>query len=234
VRRADRLFAIIQTLRRRRTAITAAAIAERLEVSPRTVYRDIQDLVAAGTPIDGEAGVGYRLKPGYDLPPLMFDADELQALVLGARIVRAFGDARLAKASASILAKVASVVPRELEPLIGETRLYAPALSRDTAVSAALGQVRAALDDHRKLRLTYRVPDQPVTMRVVRPLGAFFWGRHWTLSAWCELRDGFRSFRLDRADAIELLPDTFEDEPGKRLEDLLRQYGADLADLLGS
>src|SRR5881392_3517368 len=115
MRRADRLFQIIQLLRRRRTIATAAQIAERLDVSERTVYRDIRDLVLAGTPIDGEAGIGYRIKPGYDLPPLMFDREEIQALVLGARIVRQFGDARLARASESILNKVAAVLPKDLE-----------------------------------------------------------------------------------------------------------------------
>src|SRR2546428_12496807 len=126
MRRADRLFQIIQLLRRRRTATPATHIAERLGVSARTVYRDIRDLVLAGTPIDGEAGVGYRLRPGYDLPPLMFDRDEIQALVLGARIVRQFGDPALARASDSILSKVAAVLPKDLEPLLSDTPLFVP------------------------------------------------------------------------------------------------------------
>src|SRR5262247_2937887 len=124
MRRADRLFQIVQLLRRRRTVTTAAQIAGKLEISERTVYRDIRDLVLAGTPIEGEAGVGYRIRPGYDLPPLMFDREEIQALVLGARIVRQFGDPALARASDAILAKVASVLPRELELLLGETKLF--------------------------------------------------------------------------------------------------------------
>src|SRR5262245_31993135 len=118
MRRADRLFQIIQLLRRRRGATTAAVIAEILGVSERTVYRDIRDLVLAGTPIDGEAGIGYRLRPGYDLPPLMFDHEEVQALVLGARIVRQFGDPALARASNAILNKVATVLPADLAPLL--------------------------------------------------------------------------------------------------------------------
>src|SRR5262247_1521642 len=122
MRRADRLFQIVQLLRRRRSVTTAADIARKLEISERTVYRDVRDLVLAGTPIDGEAGVGYRLRPGYDLPPLMFDRDEIQALVLGARIVRQFGDPALARASDAILGKVAAVVPPDLAPLIAETR----------------------------------------------------------------------------------------------------------------
>src|SRR6058998_1683266 len=126
MRRADRLFQIIQLLRRRRTATTATLIADRLGVSERTVYRDIRDLVLAGTPIDGEAGVGYRIRPGYDLPPLMFDRDEIQALVLGARIVRQFGDPALARASNAILSKVAGVLPKDLEPLLTDTPLFVP------------------------------------------------------------------------------------------------------------
>src|SRR5262245_6704943 len=129
MRRADRLFQIIQLLRRRRTTATAAAIADRLGVSERTIYRDIRDLVLAGTPIDGEAGVGYRIRPGYDLPPLMFDRDEIQALVLGARIVRQFGDPALARASDAILHKVAAVVPGSLVPLLTDTPLFVPPIA---------------------------------------------------------------------------------------------------------
>src|SRR5438128_8634665 len=128
MRRADRLFQIVQLLRRRRMVATAAQIARKLEVSERTVYRDIRDLMAAGTPIDGEAGVGYRIRPGYDLPPLMFDRDEIQALVLGVRIVRQFGDPALARASDAILAKVAAVVPPDLEPLLVGTKLFVPTI----------------------------------------------------------------------------------------------------------
>src|SRR5438067_11554620 len=121
MRRADRLFQIVQLLRRRRTVTTAKEIASKLEISERTVYRDMRDLVLAGTPIDGEAGIGYRIRPGYDLPPLMFDRDEIQALVLGARIVRQFGDPALARASDAILRKVAAVIPKDLAPPLTET-----------------------------------------------------------------------------------------------------------------
>src|SRR5438128_4464701 len=126
MRRADRLFQIVQLLRRRRTVTTAKEIARKLEISERTVYRDISDLVLAGTPIDGEAGVGYRIRAGFDLPPLMFDREEIQALVLGARIVRQLGDPVLARASETILHKVSAVVPPDLAPLVAETRLFVP------------------------------------------------------------------------------------------------------------
>ena len=129
MRRADRLYQIVNVLRRRRTATTATHLAGRLGVSERTVYRDIRDLVLAGTPIDGEAGVGYRIRSGYDLPPLMFDRDEIQALVLGARIVRQFGDPALARASDRILGKVSSIVPADLAPLAYLARFVTPPAS---------------------------------------------------------------------------------------------------------
>src|SRR3954467_9385335 len=177
MRRADRLFQIVNALRRRRTATTAAHLAERLGVSERTVYRDVRDLIPAGTPIDGEAGVGYRIRPGYDLPPLMFDRDEIQALVLGARIVRQFGDPTLARASDAILAKVASVLPKDLEPLLAETRLFVPSTIGAARAADALAIARDALTARRRMRLRYTNERGDATDRVVRPLGIFFWGR---------------------------------------------------------
>jgi predicted DNA-binding transcriptional regulator YafY len=224
MRRADRLFQIIQLLRRRRTAVTAATLAGRLDVSERTIYRDIRDLIQTGTPIDGEAGVGYRLRPGYDLPPLMFDRDEIEALVLGARIVRSMGDARLARSADSILAKVSAVVPEPLRAALDETKLFAPESRLN--VSQALTAVRDALVEHRKLRISYQDASGQTSERTVRPLGAFFWGKVWTLSAWCELRNDFRDFRLDRIAQFTALAETFEDEPGRTLPDLLARYGA--------
>jgi predicted DNA-binding transcriptional regulator YafY len=225
MRRADRLFQIVNVLRRRRTVTTATNLAERLGVSERTVYRDIRDLILAGTPIDGEAGVGYRIRPGYDLPPLMFDRDEIQALVLGARMVRRFGDPALARASDAILAKVAAIVPKELAPLVAETRLFVPAAIGAGTSADALTLAREALIAHRKLELSYANADGAATKRTVRPLGIFFWGRTWTLAAWCELRHDFRNFRLDRIAASTMLDEPFEDEAGKALRDMLARYG---------
>src|SRR6185436_2374286 len=155
MRRADRLFQIVQLLRRRRTVTTAKQIGQKLEISERTVYRDIRDLILAGTPIDGEAGVGYRIRPGYDLPPLMFDRDEIQALVLGARIVRQFADPALARASDSILNKVAAVIPPDLVPLLSEARLFVPSSIGAGRSADALSVAREALTGRRQLRFTY-------------------------------------------------------------------------------
>jgi predicted DNA-binding transcriptional regulator YafY len=231
MRRADRLFQIIQLLRRRRTVTTAAQIAEKLEVSERTVYRDVRDLVLAGTPIEGEAGVGYRIRPGYDLPPLMFDREEIQALVLGARIVRQFGDPALARASDAILAKVAAVLPKELEPLLAETRLFVPSLLSGGRSADGLAIAREALATRRRLRFRYANERGDASERTVRPLGVFFWGRTWTLAAWCEMRTGFRHFRVDRI-SEPALGDRFDDEPGRTLRDLLAQYGPEAVKLL--
>jgi predicted DNA-binding transcriptional regulator YafY len=232
MRRADRLFQIIQLLRRRRTATTATAIAERLGVSERTVYRDMRDLVLAGTPIDGEAGVGYRIRPGYDLPPLMFDRDEIQALVLGARIVHQFGDPALARASEAILNKVAAVIPKDLAPLLTDARLFVPTTIGGARSADALSVAREALIARRKLQLSYANAGGAGSERTVRPLGVFFWGRTWTLAAWCELRSDFRNFRLDRVSRSTMLDQTFDDEPGKTLRDLLTRYGPDAVKLL--
>ena len=232
MRRADRLFQIVQLLRRRRRATTAADIARRLGISDRTVYRDIRDLVLAGTPIDGEAGVGYRLRPGYDLPPLMFDREEIQALVLGVRIVRQFGDPALARASETILNKVAAILPGDLVPLLEDSRLFVPGIVDARGSADALGVARGALIGQQKLQFEYADAKGGGSVRIVRPLGIFFWGRVWTLASWCELRTDFRNFRLDRMTSTTTLDETFSDEPGRTLRDMLAQYGPDVVRLL--
>ena len=231
MRRADRLFRIVQLLRRRRTVVTAAQIAGKLDVSERTVYRDIRDLMLAGTPIEGEAGVGYRIRPGYDLPPLMFDREEIQALVLGVRIVRQFGDPALARASDAILAKVAAVLPADLEPLLAGTKLFVPTILSGKGSADGLAIAREALVSRRRLRFRYANERGDASERTVRPLAVFFWGRTWTLAAWCEMRVGFRNFRVDRI-SDPSLGDTFDDEPGRTLRDLLEGYGPEAMKLL--
>jgi predicted DNA-binding transcriptional regulator YafY len=233
MRRADRLFQIIQLLRRRGQK-TAAILAEKLEVSERTIYRDIADLVASGTPIDGEAGVGYRLGAGYDLPPLMFDREEIEALVLGARIVERLGDVPLARASARVLGKVAAVLPKEMRSVLTATPLFAVNVGQAGPVPDALTLAREALVARRKLRLRYRDKGDAISERVVRPLGAFYWGRTWTLAAYCELRQDFRNFRVDRMADCALLADTFADEPGRTLADMMARYGPEALKLLST
>ena len=231
MRRADRLFSIIQLLRSRRTAATARWLAERLEVSERTIYRDIRDLVDNGTPIEGEAGIGYSLRSGYDLPPLMFDPEEIEALVLGARVVAAFGDRKLTQAAARALSKVENVLPKRLKPKLNESTLFAPRTAIGRLNSEALATVRSAIAEKRKLAFDYTRDDGAESQRTVRPLAAFFWGQSWTLTAWCELREDFRTFRLDRMAQIEVTDSVFADEPGRRLTDYFDRMGVNSRDV---
>jgi predicted DNA-binding transcriptional regulator YafY len=226
VRRADRLFSLIQELRRR-PVTTAASLARELEVSERTIYRDIRDLVISGVPIDGEAGVGYTLRRGFELPPLMFTQAEIEALVLGARMVQSWGDAGLAKSAAQALARVEAILPDPLKAKLAGTPLHAPGFHIRPQVVAALGELRSAIDEGRKMRLDYSDASSARTERTVRPLGLFFWGYGWSLSAWCELRTGFRSFRLDRMNGWTTLDERFVPEPGKTLADLFAMLDAE-------
>ena len=164
----------------------------------------------------------------------MFDRDEIQALVLGARIVRQFGDPALARASDAILGKVAAIVPKDLAPLVAETRLFVPSTIGAGKSAEALALARQALIARRKLELSYAKADGAATKRTVRPLGIFFWGRAWTLAAWCELRQDFRNFRLDRIAISTMLDGTFEDEAGKTLRDMLARYGPEAVRLTDS
>jgi predicted DNA-binding transcriptional regulator YafY len=222
MRRAGRLFQIIQLLRRNRV-MTAAGLAGDLEVSERTVYRDVADLVRSGVPIEGEAGVGYMLRRGFDLPPLMFSEQEIEAMVLGARVVSSWGDAALARAAGDALARVEQALPERLRTRMVSTRLYAPAFHVPQEVMERLALLRSAIDQHRKLRMCYTAKDAALTERVVRPLGLFFWGNTWSLTAWCEIRDDFRSFRLDRIQSLQQVEGRFLDEPGKTLEDFFQR-----------
>jgi predicted DNA-binding transcriptional regulator YafY len=223
MRRADRLFQIIQLLRRRHV-LTAGAIAGELEVSERTVYRDIADLVRSGVPIAGEAGVGYTLRRGFDLPPLMFTEEEIEALVLGTRVVSSWADDDLAKAAESALARIEAALPDKLKARLTGSRLFAPAFHVPQGVAAALADLRHAIDGHRKTELAYMDGDGAESNRTVRPLGLFFWGNKWTLTAWCELRDDFRDFRLDRIQGMTMLDGTFEPEAGKTIEDFFSRW----------
>ena len=222
MRRADRLFQIIQILRRRKL-VRARDLAEKLEVSERTVYRDIRDLVGSGVPIDGEAGVGYVLRNGYDLPPLMFNERELEALVLGARIIESWTDPEMAEAAANVIAKIEAVVPEELRSHMAQTALLAPAEHYAEPLAVDPRTVRRALRDRRKLALEYRDREERRTSRSVRPLALAFYGPVWLLVSWCELRQDFRCFRLDRIATLEVLSETFRPERGKLLQDFLKR-----------
>ena len=225
MRRADRLFQLVQIIRGRRLT-TAAFLAQRLEVSERTVYRDVADLQHQGVPIEGEAGVGYRLGAGFELPPLMFSQEEASALVAAARLAQSWVDPALARNIETGLGKILSVLPAAARVSAEALALYAPALGLDDTIRARLQILREAVEAHQKLRLSYRDVSGDASERTVRPLGCFYWGKVWTLSTWCELRSDFRGFRLDRMDAVDVLPERFRDEAGKTLADMMRQLKA--------
>ena len=222
MRRADRLFEIVQYLRGRRLT-TARQLAAWLEVSERTIYRDVADLAASGVPIDGEAGVGYRIASTFDLPPLMFTHNEIDALVIGARFVESWGGPKLAVGARSALAKIAAALPRDKRVALESARLFAPGFFVDPLPGERLELMREAMREKRVAELDYRDAEGKPSARRVRPLGLYFWGDAWSLAAWCELRQDFRNFRLDRIVGVRLLEQGFADEPGKRLEDYVRR-----------
>lgn len=222
MRRADRLFEIIQWLRSRRVT-TALWLAEKLEVSERTIYRDIRDLMTSGVPIEGEAGVGYALRKGFDLPPLMFNREELAALNLGAQIVRSWADPQLADAAERVLSKIEVVLPEELKDRIENTRMYSPMVRLNPEVAKVLATLRMAIDTQYKVNFDYCREDGEASHRTVWPLGLFFWGTVWTLGAWCELRDSFRNFRLDRMQLVNQTDQVYPLMEGRTLNDMLKE-----------
>ncbi|APW41478.1 helix-turn-helix transcriptional regulator [Rhodoferax saidenbachensis] len=229
MRRADRLFQIVQMIRGRRLT-TAAFLAERLQVSQRTLYRDIADLQHQGVPIEGEAGVGYRLGAGFDLPPLMFTQDEAKSLVAALRLAQAWLDPGLALEAESALGKVLSVLPTSVRVAAQSLAVYAPSFEIDAQVQHKLQALREAVQLRQKVALAYRDADGATSQRVVHPLGCFYWGKVWTLGAWCESRKDFRSFRVDRIAELQRLDAHFPHAAGRTLADFLRKAGARLQD----
>jgi predicted DNA-binding transcriptional regulator YafY len=226
MRRADRLFLIIHALRGRRTALPARRLAETLSVSLRTVYRDIVDLQLSGVPIEGEAGIGYVLRKGADIPPLMFTAEELEALVVGTRFVRAFAGERLAAGAQAALLKIEAVLPPELRQRAMRSRIFAPARQYEGR-SGMIDRLHEAIAAHRVLKLDYRDETQRGSLRDVEPLCLAFWGGAWTLGAWCRLRTDFRNFRPDRIAAFEPTGETFVETPERGLVAYLARVGGD-------
>jgi predicted DNA-binding transcriptional regulator YafY len=219
------LFQIVQIFRRDRH-IRACDLAQELEVSERTIYRDIQDLQASGIPIEGEAGVGYILPDSFDLPPLMFDRSECEALILGIRLASCFADEPLQRAARAAARKIEAVLPPQLLARFQRTPLFVPSFQFDGESSArGLSLIQEAIQERRKVEIQYFDREEQPSQRSLRPLALYFWGKTWTLAAWCELREDFRSFRLDRLQEFQVLEDRFEDEEGKDLEAFLKTVG---------
>lgn len=218
MRRADRLFQIIQLLKTRRLT-TAQLLAEVLEVSTRTIYRDIQDLIANGIPVEGEAGVGYLLRHEIDIPPLMFDESELEAIQVGMRMVEAWGGNELANAAKQAMIKVSAVLPPQLKTF--NSLMFAPDFYQHSNEFQHLDILRKAAREREYLQLDYKDAKQALSHREVRPLAIHLWRGYWTLLTWCELRNDFRNFRIDRIITISLTQRNFVVQAGEELEDFI-------------
>ncbi len=220
--RTQRLLTLMDALRRHRRPVTAASLANELSVSVRTIYRDVQSLVELGAPIDGEAGLGYLLRGGFFLPPLMFDEDELEALVLGARLVERQGDKALAASAHNVLAKIAAAAPKDLRDMMSETGLWVP--RGDVPDRPELKPMREAIRREHKVTITYGDEKGAITERTVWPIGIGFYEGKQTVAAWCELRQAFRHFRTDRIKEF-----TVGERYPKRRAALVKQWRAENA-----
>jgi len=217
MRRADRLFDIIQSLRTATHPVTAAALAERLEVTVRTIYRDIAALQGSRVPIEGAPGLGYVLRRGFDLPPLMFTAEEADAIAVGVRLLRRLRDAKLERAAESVLAKLTVVVPAPLQSHLVSAPVYVSDGSTPTPDGIDPADLRQAIHQARKVAITYIDENGRRTRRTIRPVAMAYYVDVTLLGAWCELRNDFRNFRVDRILGAEFLEDRFLAESGKLL-----------------
>jgi predicted DNA-binding transcriptional regulator YafY len=218
MRRADRLFDIIQTLRVATGPMTAATLAEKLEVTVRTVYRDIATLQARRIPIEGAAGVGYIFRRGFDLPPLMFTADEIDAIAVGARLVRRLRDPGLQDAADSVLAKITTILPASLRPGMVSAPFYVSVGAAQTPTGIDLSDVRYVIRETRKLRITYADAAGQRTNRTVWPIAMAYYVDVTLIGAWCELRTDYRHFRVERIVTSTLLEETFPTNGGQLMQ----------------
>jgi predicted DNA-binding transcriptional regulator YafY len=209
MRRADRLFDVIQALRTAKGPMTAAALAEQLEVTARTIYRDIATLQARRVPIEGAAGIGYVLRRGFDLPPLMFTEDEIEAIAVGMRMLRRTGDRSLHAAARNVLSKVTSALPDALRAHLETPPIFVSRQGAPIPPVADLAAIRGAIRDERKLRLAYGDGKGERTQRVIWPIAVAYYAESTLICAWCELRDDFRHFRVDRILQCDVLDEGF-------------------------
>lgn len=221
MRRADRLFDIIQTLRASRGPMTAAAMAEQLEVTVRTIYRDIATLQSRQVPIEGEAGVGYVLRRGFDLPPLMFTAEEVDAIAVGVRMLRRVRDKPMQAAAERVLAKIADVVPQGLKGQLRNAPVYVSEGQGPDPEGIDPAALREAIRLSRKLRITYTNEQGERTERTIWPIAMAYYIEVTLVGAWCELRQDYRHFRLDRIAASEILGETFASANGRLMAEWL-------------
>ncbi|HLF21424.1 MAG TPA: YafY family protein [Aestuariivirga sp.] len=225
MRRAGRLLQLIQILRRHRRPVTGEAMARELEVSLRTVYRDIAALGLEGVPVRGEAGIGYVLEEGYDLPPLMFTADELEAVMLGLRWVARRGDRDLSRAAQDTVAKIGAILPNRLKPFLFDAGLVLPPYTKLTEDRIDVAHFRSAIREARKVEIAYRSEDGRETQRTIWPIAIAYFDAQRLVAAWCELRSDFRTFRTDRMLALRLTGDKYPE----RRKALLKKWQEQVA-----
>jgi predicted DNA-binding transcriptional regulator YafY len=221
MRRADRLFDIIQRLRTARAPMTAAALATELEVTARTVYRDVATLQGRRVPIEGAAGIGYVLRRGFDLPPLMFTPDEIEAIAVGARLVSRTGDPGLQEAAERVLSKVIAVLPETLRGHLADAPFYVSDAGAPAVGIVDLSAVRQAIRDERKLRIVYVDEKSAQTERTIWPIAVAYYVQATLIGAWCELRQDYRHFRADRVSALSVLDDTYPSDNGRLMAEWL-------------
>jgi len=224
MRRAERLFRLIEYLRGRRLAITADDLAEELGVSTRTIYRDVGALQATGAPINGEAGVGYMLDPSYHLPPIMFEPDEVQALLAGLRIASAATDDDLAAAGARAETKIRAVLNDQALARADRSPYVAPFMAEDMALRDHHRTIRKACEERRKLKMDYGDSDEALTTRIIWPIALLRWQSVWTFYAWCELREDHRHFRVSRIRGLETLDEVFPDNATSDVREMARRF----------
>ncbi|MCF6322678.1 MAG: YafY family transcriptional regulator [Rhizobiaceae bacterium] len=217
MRRADRLIKIVHFLRSRRRAVTAKHIAEEFQICTRTVYRDIQDLMNSGAPINGEAGVGYIIDKKYYLPPITFDADELEAIGLGISMVRQWTDEKFAEKANNAFEKIHAVLPANLQGELQQITTYSLPSQSTLPWTVNFSDLRECIRTHRKIRISYTDELKQNTARTLRPLALIFFSPLWLLASWCEKRNDFRNFRLDRIQTMKTCEETFGDEIDKNL-----------------
>lgn len=219
-RRADRLFQIVQILRSRRVS-TAELLAERLEVSVRTIYRDIRDLSLSGVPVDGEAGCGYRLLPGYDLPPLMFTPGEVEALVAAIRLLKTWSGESMARAAGTAEEKLLGVLTPQRRIVAERCRIFSPDFNKYPQAKIWFDVFHAAIGSLEVLHVSYLDGKGRISQREVYPLGLTFWGEVWLLVAWCAVREDYRSFRLDRCLSVTPTGQYFTERSDRSLADFI-------------
>jgi predicted DNA-binding transcriptional regulator YafY len=223
--KTERLFSVMDALRRHRRPVTAAQLAEEQNVSVRTLYRDVQTLIGLGAPIDGEAGIGYMLRPGFFLPPLMFSAEELEALVLGGRWVQAQPDAGLAGAAKNALAKIATASPDDLRDRINDTGLWPVLMRGPMEPTPVLGIAREAMRNEKAIHIAYQDESGRSSQRDIWPVQLAYYEGKQIIAAWCCMREGFRNFRTDRIVAAT----PTENRYGKRRIVLDKEWRAEWA-----